>query len=62
MRPLLVVDLDELLEQGLEPGDGGRAPGLCAQPVLEGLLETFDLAAGRGVVRSAVLLNDAAAT
>src|ERR687883_62426 len=35
---------------------------LGAQPVLHGLLETFDLAAGGGVVRAGVLLPDAQAS
>jgi hypothetical protein len=42
VRPLVVVDLDERVEQGLELDDRGRWPRLCAQPVLEGLLEAFD--------------------
>ena len=35
--------------------------GLGAEPVLQGLLEPFDLAAGGGVVRAGVLLHDAEA-
>ncbi|MEI2811984.1 MAG: hypothetical protein V9F00_17895 [Nocardioides sp.] len=48
------------VEQGLEFGDGGRLDGLGAQPLLHGLLEPFDLAAGGGVVGSGVLLHDVA--
>ena len=56
--PVLVVLGAEAVEQGLQLGDGGGLVGLGAQPVLEGLLEAFDLAAGGGVVGSAVLLDD----
>src|SRR5215211_7767014 len=51
VRSLVVVDVDEAVEQGLELGDRGGLVGLGAQPRLEGLLEAFDLAAGGGVVR-----------
>src|SRR5215211_6958976 len=61
VRSLVVVDVDEAVEQGLELGDRGGLVGLGAQPRLEGLLEAFDLAAGGGVVRSRVLLDDAEA-
>jgi hypothetical protein len=37
-------------------GGGG---GPCSEPLLEGLVETLDLALGLGVVRGAVLLRDA---
>ena len=58
MGPLLVVLVTELVEQGLEFSDRGGLDGLAPQPVLQCLLEAFDLAAGRGVVRSGVLLGD----
>jgi hypothetical protein len=47
VRPFFVVDGGELIELGLEPGEGGggRLPG---QPFLEGLLEPLDLALGLG--------------
>jgi hypothetical protein len=57
VRALLVVEVDEDLEQGLELGGGGGL-GLSAQPGLEGLLEAFDLAAGGRVVGPGVLLGD----
>ena len=43
----------------LQVGDGGGLSWLGSQPVLEGLLESLDFAAGGGVVGSAVLLDDA---
>ena len=53
----MVVDLDELIDQVLEAGDGlGGWPG--GHPFLEGLLESFDLAAGGGMVGPGVLLAD----
>ena len=42
----------------MELGEGGGLGGLGAQPVLQGLLEPFDLALGLRVVRLAVLLGD----
>ena len=35
--PVGVVDLDELIEQGLQLGEGGGLSGLGAEPLLEGL-------------------------
>ena len=48
MRPFFVVYAGELIDLGLEPGEGGggRLPG---QPFLEGLLEPLDLALGLGL-------------
>ena len=55
-----VVDHRELVEQRFELGEGvGR--GLLFEPTFQGLMETFDLAAGGRVVGSAVLLLDAEA-
>jgi hypothetical protein len=48
VRPTSVVLLGEDLEEGLEFGDRLGLLGLGAQPLLEGLLEAFDLAAGGG--------------
>ena len=58
VRAVVVVVVDEGVEQGLQLGDGGRLGGLGAQPLLHGLLESFDLAAGGGVVGAGVLLDD----
>ena len=55
-----VVDLGELIEQGLQLGEGGGLSGLGAEPLLEGLLEPLDFALGLGMVRLAVLLGDVA--
>ena len=60
VRPAGVVDLDELIGQGLQLGEGGGLSGLGAESFLEGLLESFDLALGLRVVRLAVLLRDVA--
>jgi hypothetical protein len=60
VRPVLVVDVGEDVEESLELGDGGRGR-LSSEPGLEGVLEAFDLAAGAGVVGSGVLLDDAEA-
>ncbi len=49
--PLVVVELAERVELGLEVGDR-RGGWLGAEPAFEGLLEAFDLAAGGGVVRA----------
>jgi hypothetical protein len=57
----MVVLVDERVGQGLQLGDGAGLDGLSAEPLLQGLLEPFDLAAGRGVVGSGVLLHDAQA-
>jgi hypothetical protein len=59
VRALVVVELDEVVAEVLELGGGGGLVGLGSQPVLERLLEPFDLAAGGRVVRAAVLLGDA---
>ena len=58
MGSLVVVDRDERVELVLELADRGGG-GLVAEPALHGLLESFDFAAGGGVVGSAVLLADA---
>jgi hypothetical protein len=58
VRASAVVDVDEHVAQGLEFVDGGGLVGLGPQPVLERLLEPFDLAAGGRMVRTAVLLGD----
>jgi hypothetical protein len=49
---VVVVDLDELIELGLEGGQVG-GEGSASEPALEGLLEPFDLPGGLGVVRGA---------
>jgi hypothetical protein len=54
----LVVVVAEAIELGLESGDGGGS-ALLGQPLLEGLVEAFDLAAGLGVVGAGVLVVDA---
>src|SRR5215207_4018203 len=59
VRAAPVVLLGEGVEQGLELGDAGRLLLLGGQPLLEGLLEPFHLAAGGGVVGPGVLLHDA---
>lgn len=56
--PVVVVVADELIEQCLEVGDRGRLDWLGAEPPLQRLLESFDLAAGGRVVRAGVLLPD----
>ena len=48
--PSPVVLLGEGVRQGLEVGDGGGLVGLGAQPLLHGLLESFDLVLGLGAV------------
>ncbi|MDZ4235169.1 MAG: hypothetical protein U1C73_15730 [Dietzia sp.] len=58
MGSVVVVDLDEGVELVLQLGDGCRGR-LGSEPLLHGLLEALDLAAGGGVVGSAVLLADA---
>ena len=58
VRPLLVVDRGELIEEGLQLRERGGLLGLGAEPLLQGLLEPFDLPAGGGVVRATVLLLD----
>lgn len=54
----VVVDA-ELIEQDLELTDCG-GPGLADKPSLQGLVETFDLAAGLRVVRTRVGEGDSA--
>jgi hypothetical protein len=61
VRPAVVVGRGERVEQGLQLGEGGGLDGLGAQPLLEGLLEAFGLAAGGGVVGAGVLLRHAQA-
>ena len=58
MWSLMVVSVGELVVLGLQVvvGPSGR---LGAQPLLQCLLEAFDLALGLGVVGAAVLLVDA---
>jgi hypothetical protein len=58
VRSLEVVDLDEPIELVLQGVDGGRGE-LRAEPLLDGLVEAFDLAAGGRVIRAGVLLDDA---
>ena len=53
-----VVVAAEPVELGLQGGDGGGS-ALVGQPLLEGLVEAFDLAAGLGVVGAGVLVVDA---
>jgi hypothetical protein len=55
----MVVLVDECLDQRLELADVGGLGGLGAEPVLQGLWEAFDFAAGGGVVGSGVLLGHA---
>ena len=55
---MVVVDLDEGVELGLEFGNRSRGR-LGAVPFLHGLLEAFDFAAGGGMVGSGVFLPDA---
>jgi len=57
--PVVVVLATELVDQGLELGEGGGLDGLAGEPVLQGLLESFDLALGLRVVAAPVLLPDA---
>jgi len=58
VRPLLVVDLAEGIELGLELGDGPRAR-LLPEPALQGLVEALDLALRLGMAGCPVLLLDA---
>ena len=60
VRPLVVVIAGELVELGLQLGEGGGGD-LGAQPFLQGLLESFDFALGLGVAGPSVLLGDAQA-
>ena len=54
----MVVGVDEVVDLGLQCGDGVGG-GSGAQPAFHGLLEALDLAAGGREVGSAVLLGDA---
>jgi hypothetical protein len=58
VRPLVVAEDGEGVQEGLELGDRGGVGALGAEPVLEGLLEPLDLALGLRVVWLAVLLGD----
>jgi len=58
VRAAVVVLGDELIELVLQFGDGGGA-GLGFETFLQGLVETFDLAAGGWVVGGGVDLGDA---
>jgi hypothetical protein len=55
---LLVVLVGDGVEQCLQRGDRGGLLRLGAEPLLQGLLEPFDLAAGGGVAGAGVLLGD----
>ncbi len=54
---MVVVVVDEVVEVGLEFGDGA-CWWVGAEPSFECLVEAFDFAAGGGVVGSGVLLDD----
>ena len=60
VRPAGVVVAGELVELGLQFGEGGGG-GLGAEPFLQGLLESLYFALGLGVAGPAVLLGDAQA-
>lgn len=60
VRAAVVVFGDELIELGLQLGDGGGA-GLGGEPFLQCLVEAFDFPAGGGVVGGGVDLLDAQA-
>jgi hypothetical protein len=62
MGASMVVLIDEPVDERLEGLDGGGLVGLGTQPVLQGLPEPLDLAAGGRVVGAGVLLVDAEAT
>jgi len=51
---VLVVVVGEGVELGLQGGEGGRGGGLAGEPVLQGLVQAFDFAAGLRVVGLAV--------
>ena len=55
---MVVVVVDESVQQRLELGQGGWLWLLVGEPLLHGLLESFDFAAGAGVAGSGVLLGD----
>jgi hypothetical protein len=46
VRPTAVVVGDEGVTEGLQLRDRVGLPGLCFQPLLQGLLEALDFAAG----------------
>ena len=48
VRPLVVVDAGEEIEQVLQASEGSGLGGLGAEPFLQGLLEPLDLALGLG--------------
>jgi hypothetical protein len=58
MRSLVVVDVTELVELGLELVEGGGS-WMSSEPFLEGLVESFHLALGLGVIGAAVTVVDA---
>ena len=58
VRTMVVVDLGELIEKGLQLRDVRGLLGLGSEPLLQGLLEPFDFALGLWVVWLAVLLGD----
>lgn len=57
MWPAVVVLVDEGVDEVLELRDGGGLFGLGSEPLLQGLLEPFDFAAGGRVAGSGVLLD-----
>jgi len=56
VRPLVVADSGEAVQEGLELGEGGGLRGLGAEPVLEGLLESLHFPLRLGMAGAAVLL------
>jgi hypothetical protein len=58
VRPLVVVDGGEVLEEGLELRECRGPGGLGSEPGFEGLPEPFDLALGLWVAGPAVFLLD----
>ncbi len=56
VRPLVVVDPREDIQQGLQLGEVVGLGILGGEPFLQGLLEPLGLALGLGVIRLAVLL------
>src|SRR6266568_5274843 len=59
MGAVVVVLVDELVDELLDLGEAAGLVWLAAEPLFEGLLESFDFAAGGGVVGAGVLLRDA---
>ncbi len=57
VRAVVVAGGDEDVEQSLQLVDGGRLVGSGGHPVLQRLVEAFDLAAGGGVAGPGVLLH-----